>query len=346
VAAPDLMRRVVGLAAVAALLVAYLLFIDRGPDHPGSGPRTPLLAGFDRTSVRRLSIAPGAGAPFSLERQAPGTDPPWRGSPAGWPADGPAVEGLLTALDFAEIARTADTTPAAAGLAPAAVALTIDGSAGARSLRFGHADAGGGGVFVAIGDEAAVRVAPRHLLDLVERPAEAYRAAEPVAAPVVARDRAGSDGAPPGTGGRPLLDFAHFDVRRLRRTSGAGTVELVSDDGETWRWAPETAPGLAARATNGGRSIDAANATRVASALANLRPEGSLVVAAVRAPLLTWEVDVIPPGQTTAARHRLALVSDQGRGCVGRLDGTTAFRLSPEACDELRLPLVARGAGD
>jgi hypothetical protein len=342
------MRRVAALAAVAALLATYLLFVDRGPDHPGavgSGPRTPLLAGFDRRSVRRLSIARGAGVPFSLQRQAPGADPAWRVLPAGWPADEVAVEGLLTALGFAEIARTADTTLAAAGLSPPAVGLTIDGGAGARALRFGHADAGRGGVFVAIGDQVAVRVAPRHLLEIVDRPAEAYRALEPVHAPAGSREQPVPDGAaPPGTHGPPLLDFAHFDVRRLRRTSMDGTVELVSDDGETWRWPAE--PGVAAASATRGRAIDAANATRVASALANLRPEGLLVVAAVRAPRLTWEVDVLPPGQTTAARHRLALVSDGGRGCDGRLDATIAFTLSPAACDELQLPLIARGAGD
>jgi hypothetical protein len=253
---------------------------------------------------------------------------------------------LLAALDFAEIERTADTTFAAAGLSPAAVALTIEGDAGARTLRFGRADAGGGGVFVAIGDQAAVRVAPRHLLDLVDRPAETYRAAEayrasqPVQAPAGSGDRSAPDGsAPSGSGGRPLLDFAHFDVRRLRRTAPDGTVELVSDDGESWRWAtPSSAvPGAA---------IAAGHATRVASALTNLRPEGSSSASAVRAPSLILEVDAIPPGQTTAARHRLALAIDQGRGCVGRLDETTAFTLSPASCGELQLPLIARGAGD
>ncbi len=342
------MRRVVGLAAVAALLAVYLLFVDRGPDHPGPvgpGPRTPLLEGFDRGSVHSLSIARAAGAPFSLERQAPGSDPAWRLLPGGWPADGPAVEGLLTALDFAEIARTADTTFAAAGLSPAAVTLTIDGSGGARTLRFGHVDAGGGGVFVASGDQAAVQVAPGQLLDLVDRPAEAYRAAQahrasqPVQAPAGSGDRsAGDGGAPSGSGGRPLLDFAHFDVRRLRRTALDGTVELVSDDGESWRWA--TPAGVVP-----GAAIEAGHATRVASALANLRGE-RVPPAAAGPPAVKLEVDVVMPGQTTAAHHRLSLAIDQGRGCVGRLDDATSFALSPAACDELRLPLIARGAGD
>jgi hypothetical protein len=336
------MRRVVGLAAVAALLAAYLLFVDRGPDHPGAvgpGSRRPLLAGFDRGSVRRLSIARGAGAPFSLERQPPGSDPAWRLQPGGWPADGAAVEGVLTALDFAEIARTADTTFAAAGLSPAAVALTVDDSGGARTLRFGHIDAGGGGVFVAIGDEAAVRAAPRHLLDLVDRPAEAYRASQPVHAATGPGDPSAPDGGVPlGSGGRALLDFAHFDVRRLRRTSLDGTVELVSDDGESWRWA--TPAGAVA-----GAAIEAGHATRVASALANLRPE-QVPPGAAGPPAVKLEVDVVMPGQTTAARHRLSLAIDQRRGCVGRLDDATTFTLSPAACDELRLPLIARGAGD
>jgi hypothetical protein len=341
VAASDLMRRVAALAAVAALLAAYLLFVDRAEDRRGAstpGSRAPLLAGFDRASVRRLSIARGTGAPFSLERQAGGADPPWRVLPGDRPA-GAAVEELLTALDIAEIARTADTTPTAAGLSPATVTLTIDGG-GTRTLRFGHADAGGGGAFVAIGDEATVRVAPRHLLDLVDRPAEAYRASESVRAPAGSPDRPEPDAAPSGSRDRPLLDFAHFDVRRLIRTDTDGTVELVSDDGESWR---STTPSAF---TPKGRSIDAANATRVASALANLRPERFLVAAAVRAPTLRLEVEVVPPGRTAPTRHRLAIEIDGRKGCIGRLDETTVFAPSLATCDELALPLRARGAGD
>jgi len=343
------MRRVAGLGTVAALLAAYLLLTGHGRDRlgtVGSGRGTPLLAGFDRASVRRLLIARGAGAPFSLERQAPGADPPWRVLPAGWAAERAAVEGLLTALDFAEIARTADTTPAAAGLSPAAVALTIDAAGGTRSLRFGHADAGRGGVFVAIGGEAAVRVAPRHLLDLVDRPAEVYREAQPVPAPSGSRDRPTAEAgvAPSGDRGGPLLDFAHFDVRRLRRTAADGIVELVSDDGESWRWA--TQPGAAAGSPTTRRPIDAANATRVASALGNLRPERHLDAAVVRPPMLQLEVDVDPPGQSSPTRHRLLIEIDRPKGCLGRLDQTTAFTLPSATCDELALPLVARGAGD
>jgi hypothetical protein len=344
------MRRVAGLAAVAVLLTAYLLFTDRGGgrlETLGSGIGTPLLAGFDRPSIRRLSIARGAGSPFSLERQAPGAEPLWRVLPAGWAADGPAVEELLIALDFAEIARTADTTPAAAGLSPAAIALTIDAAAGgSRSLRFGHPDAGGGGVFVAIGDQDTVRVAPRHLLDLVDRPAEVYRAPAIVQSSAGSRHRSSAEAGaePPGSRGPPLLDFAHFDVRRLRQTAVDGTVELVSDDGESWRWA--TPPGAGTGLATTPRSIDASNATRVASALGNLRPERLLVLSVVRAPMLQLEVDVVPPGQTSPTRHRLLIEMDGQKGCRGQLDQSDAFTLPPATCDDLALPLVAHGAGD
>lgn len=177
------MKKVAVLAAVAALLAAYLLFVDGGRDRPGSsapGAHPPLLAELERGSVRRLSIARAANPPFSLERQAAGAEPAWRGWPGGWPAAEAAVDELLTALAFAELERAADTTPAAAGLSSPAVEITLalDGGGAPRTLRFGHPDAGGGGVFVGIGDDPTVQVAPRHLLDLLDRPPEAYRVSE------------------------------------------------------------------------------------------------------------------------------------------------------------------------
>ena len=102
VAAADLMRTVVVLAAVAALLAAFLLFVDRRPagDGAGAGGRARLIDAFDRAGVRRVTIARAGAAAFSLERQPPGHEPTWGRVPGDNPADAAAVEDLLGAIDL------------------------------------------------------------------------------------------------------------------------------------------------------------------------------------------------------------------------------------------------------
>jgi hypothetical protein len=173
------MRRVVvlvALAALAALLAAYLLFADRGSEvSEGAHDRARLLTTFDRATVRRISIARAGAAPFSLERQPPGREPAWRESPGDKPVDGAAVDDLLNALDVAETTRTADLGLAEAGLTPPKVSIEIDQPGGAVTLALGRSDAGGQGVFTRVGDGATVRVAPRRLLEVADRPPWEFR---------------------------------------------------------------------------------------------------------------------------------------------------------------------------
>jgi uncharacterized protein DUF4340 len=166
------MRAVAGLAAVAALLAVYLLVGDRHGPTDGETAAEParLLPAFDRASVRRITIA-RAGAPsLSLERQPPGVAPGWRLEPGARPADDAAVEELLNALDLAEIERTADLRPAAAGLEPPLLAVEIASNGPAITLRLGKAVVGGRGVFARVGQDPAVRVVTRRLRDLADRP--------------------------------------------------------------------------------------------------------------------------------------------------------------------------------
>ena len=83
--AADLMRKVAGLAAVAAVLAGYLLFGDRPPGagEGGSVRHARLVDAFDRAAVRRITISRAGAAPFSLVRQPPGKEPAWRESPGG-----------------------------------------------------------------------------------------------------------------------------------------------------------------------------------------------------------------------------------------------------------------------
>jgi hypothetical protein len=170
------MRKVAILAAVAALLAAYLLLGDRGAEvNEAARERARLVSDFDRTTVRRIVISRAGAAPFSLERQPPGQEPAWRESPGDKSADGAAVEDLLNALDVAETTRTADVSLAEAGLAPPKVSIEVDRPDVAVTVALGRTDAGGQGVFSRVGDAAAIRVAPRRLLELADREPWAFR---------------------------------------------------------------------------------------------------------------------------------------------------------------------------
>ena len=532
------MRKVALLAAIAALLAAYLLFVDRRPSGGGPGAASSLLPAFDPSAVRRITIARAGSAPFSLERQAAGQTPAWKETPGDRPADAAAVEDLLGALDVAETTRLADLTDAAAGLSPPKVTIALDSSGGSTTVALGRPDAGQG-VFARVTGSPAVRVAPRRLLELADRGAEAFRDHHlvPFAAGEIARiawrraaggeralvrdgarwkdetsswlanarveealrrlaalraarvlppasseaperieidavngrkvtlaagangcgaaetfvERDAAEGTclpsdawegflrslaaalapdrrlvssppdaiarveitegttrlalarasatswrleapkesylldpravddwlaalghvdvrPPGAARRPhvrhlviearyretadlapgdpgyalldpdplrfrdraVLDFAHFDARTLRRTSGGRTLELASADGESWR---AVAPA--------GAVVEGTNVARVVGTLGNLHAESFLTKPPGGTPDLTLEVAVQPPGEAQPARHTIELAkTKEAPGCAGRLDRQTWFLLAQAACDELRLPLT------
>ena len=171
------MRKVAGLAAVAVVLAAYLLFGDRHPESGvgGSTGRARLIDPFDRAAVRRITIRRAGAAPFSLERQAPGSEPSWREAPGDQPADGAIVEDLLNAIDLAETTRTADVGAAVAGLTPPRLTIEIELSRGPVTIELGRLDAAGQGVFARAGGVAAIRVAPRRLADLSDREPWSFR---------------------------------------------------------------------------------------------------------------------------------------------------------------------------
>lgn len=166
------MRALGILGAIAALLAAYLLFFDRDArDTRAAADATRLVAAFDPAAVRRVGIARPGEAPFAL---VPG-EGGWVIEPGRVSADRSTVEDLLRAVDQAESTRGADLSAPAAGLAPPRVTLTIVAGPSPVELRLGNPDASGRGVFVQRGAGAPVRVGPRRLLELADRPASGFR---------------------------------------------------------------------------------------------------------------------------------------------------------------------------
>ena len=178
------MRKVAGLAVVAAVLAGYLFFADRGPGTGGgSGSHARLVDPFDRATVRRITITRAGAAPFALVRQPPDKEPTWLESPGEKPADDAVVEDLLNAIDLAETTRTADVGAGAAGLAPPRVVMELDEPRGPVMLELGRVDGAGQGVFARVGGAAAIRVAPRRLAELADREPGAFRDRRLVALP-------------------------------------------------------------------------------------------------------------------------------------------------------------------
>jgi hypothetical protein len=164
------MRTVYVLGAIALVLGGFLIFDLRTPGEGARrAERARLLPGFDRRAVQRITVARAGQPPFSLTRQPQGQDPAWRVDPGARRGDPGAVEDLLTTIDFAETERLADIPPAAAGLEPPAVVITLDG----QTLQLGRADASGRGLFVRAGGE--IRVGPARLRELTERGESAFR---------------------------------------------------------------------------------------------------------------------------------------------------------------------------
>jgi hypothetical protein len=220
------MRKVAVLGAVAALLAAYLLFGDRGSElGDGAREQVRLAPAFDRAAVTRIVISRAGTAPFSLDRQPAGREPAWRESPGDKPADGAAVEDLLNAIDAAETTRTADVSLAEAGLAPPRLSMEIDWPGGSVTVALGRTDAGGKGVFSRVGDAAAIRVAPRRLLELADREAWAFRDRRVVPLPADAVTAIGWRGKDSGSEQRVRL----VDGRWQNETERAVANERVAE---------------------------------------------------------------------------------------------------------------------
>lgn len=136
---------------------------------------------------------------------------------------------------------------------------------------------------------------------------------------------------------RRVLSFARFDVRRLRRQTGADhedAVELATPDGESWRVVHGS-----------GGDPDIANLNRVVATLDDLRASAFRTRAVQGVPTVSWEVDVQAPGDEAPARHTLAIHAAPGAECTGHLDDDAAeLELSPDSCANLRLSVVRAGS--
>jgi hypothetical protein len=183
------MRAVVVLAIVAAVLAAFIVFVDRR--HPSGDAEhvthVRLLPAFNRAAVRRITITRAGSAPFTLVRQPPANVPAWHVAPGANRGNDAAVDDLLAALDFADSDRTAEIDPAAAGLAPPAARVEIESAGPRLLLALGRVEPSGQGVYAQVNDAGPIRVAPKRLLDLADRGSDDFRDRRlfPVIAPSV-----------------------------------------------------------------------------------------------------------------------------------------------------------------
>ena len=175
-------RGLVVLAIVAVAMAAFIA-IERWPRRGGgddqAAARARMLPPFDRTTVKRVTIARKGGAFSLLHSPSPSAPPPapgWHLGVDGAPAaDDAAVQDLLSALDLAESDRTAQLPPEQAGLVPPAAAVDVETPTGTLALQLGSVDATGQGVYVRAGAGAPIRVIGRRVLDLVDREPAAFR---------------------------------------------------------------------------------------------------------------------------------------------------------------------------
>jgi hypothetical protein len=176
-----------GLIALAIIAAALAVSIALDARHGGEGgdraaARERLLPPFDRKTVRSITIHRSGGS-FSLRHApspaAPPPAPGWqleqRGIAGAPPGDDAAIDDLLAALDLAESDRSADLSPAQAGLQPALTAIDLETATGTLVLQIGRADATGQGVYARAGVDGPIRVIGRRVLDLVDRGPEAFR---------------------------------------------------------------------------------------------------------------------------------------------------------------------------
>lgn len=167
------MRTLLILTAVAVALGGYIVCVDRA--RPGTDQartdRHRLFPGLSRAAVTEARLQ-GKGGPALVFVRA-GTS--WRSVDPDQPADGAALDELLTELEVAEIDRGADVTLAAAGLNPPAFSVELQAGPQRFHLRGGRGDPIGRGVYVQRVGDADVLVAPRRLLELAGRDASVFR---------------------------------------------------------------------------------------------------------------------------------------------------------------------------
>ena len=174
-------RGVIALAIVAAAMAAYIVLSGRGRDGGGRGTaRARLMPAFDRATVRRIEIRRSTGENVLLlhmpSPRVPAPAPAWCLQMEGLPAaDDAVVEDLLAAIDLAESDRTADLTPAAAGLERPLAEIDVATPAGTHELDLGNADATGRNVYARVGPDGPIRVIGSRVRELADRDPAAFR---------------------------------------------------------------------------------------------------------------------------------------------------------------------------
>jgi hypothetical protein len=195
---------------ILAGLAAYAYFIDSKKPAKDEKPKEKVFS-FERAKAKELRLLPATADPTRLVKEASG----WRLlAPNAAPADGEAVDALLSALESLEIEAVvtdAPSTLADFGLEPPKLAVEweIEGQKDPLKLLLGDSVPAGNGIYAKLPAAPRVFTLPAHLEGSFNKK------------PFDLRDRS-------------VLHVKRDDVRSLEIGGPEGSYRLAKDDSGEW----------------------------------------------------------------------------------------------------------------
>ena len=195
---------------ILAGLAGYAYFVDSKKPAKDGKPKEKVFS-FERAKAKELRLLPAAADPIRLVKEASG----WRLlAPNAAPADGEAVDALLSSLESLEIEAVVTDSPSVLadfGLEPAKLAVewAIEGQKDPLKLLLGDSVPAGNGIYAKLPAAPRVFTLPAHLEGSFNKK------------PFDLRDRS-------------VLHVKRDDVRSLEIGGPEGSYGLAKDDTGEW----------------------------------------------------------------------------------------------------------------
>lgn len=195
---------------ILAGLAGYAYFVDSKKPAKDEKPKEKVFS-FERAKAKELRLLPAAADPIRLVKEASG----WRLlAPNAAPADGEAVDALLSSLESLEIEAVVTDSPSALadfGLEPPKLAVewAIEGQKDPLKLLLGDSVPAGNGIYAKLPAAARVFTLPAYLEGSFNKK------------PFDLRDRS-------------VLHVKRDDVRSLEIGGPEGSYSLAKDDSGEW----------------------------------------------------------------------------------------------------------------